>query len=406
MTNGTLESTGSQFAQFSESLRQFVKLETAGGVALMAATIAAMIVSNSPLAGLYQAFLMIEGAVSIGPLSVEKPLFLWVNDLWMAIFFFLVGMEIKKEVLEGHLADRSQIVLPAAAAVGGMAVPAAIYLLVNGADPAGLQGWAVPTATDIAFALGVLSLLGSRVPTALRIFLLTLAILDDLGAIVVIAFFYTANLSALSLMLAALALGVLIALNAFGVTRIAAFVITGAVMWVCVLKSGVHATLAGVLTGLAIPLAVKDTAGEAPLDRLLEMLHPWVAFAILPMFAFVNTGLDFRGIGFDAIFGPVPLGIALGLLIGKPLGVFGASWLMLRLGLSRLPANVSLQQIFGTGALCGIGFTMSLFIGGLAFAEGGSGYASADRLGILAGSLASGLLGYLILRFTAASRNA
>jgi NhaA family Na+:H+ antiporter len=177
-------------------------------------------------------------------------------------------------------------------------------------------------------------------------------------------------------------------------------------MWVCVLKSGVHATLAGVLTGLAIPLAVRDTAGEAPLDRLLEMLHPWVAFAILPMFAFVNTGLDFRGIGFDAIFGPVPLGIALGLLIGKPLGVFGASWLMLRLGLSRLPANVSLQQIFGTGALCGIGFTMSLFIGGLAFAEGGSGYASADRLGILAGSLASGLLGYLILRFTAASRNA
>ena len=401
MSNNALDELGDQLAQFSESVRRFVRLEASSGILLMLAMIAAMVVKNSPLAALYQSFLMIDGEVRVGQIAVEKPLFLWVNDLWMAIFFFLVGMEIKKEILEGHLSDRSQLILPVAAALGGMVVPALIYLSLNWDDPTNIQGWAVPTATDIAFALGVLSLLGSRVPVALRVFLLTLAILDDLGAIVVIAVFYTANLSTISLILAAVAITVLVILNALGVTRIAAYVITGIIMWVCVLKSGVHATLAGVVTGLAIPLRPKHAGEESPLHHLVGMLHPWVAFAILPMFAFVNTGITFTGLGLTAMFSSVPLGIALGLFIGKPIGVFGAAWLMLKLRLTHLPAGVSLLQIFGIAALCGIGFTMSLFIGGLAFAEGGAGYARADRLGILMGSIAAGLMGYFVLRFAA-----
>lgn len=396
--NGAFDEVGEQIANFSESLRRFVRLESASGILLMAAMIAAMVVKNSPMADLYQAFLTIGGEVRVGALSVEKPLFLWVNDLWMAIFFFLVGMEIKKELLEGHLADRSQVILPAAAAVGGIVVPAGVYLMFNHGDPESFNGWAIPTATDIAFALGVLSLLGSRVPVALRVFLLTLAILDDVAAIVVIAIFFTSNLSALSLSLAAISLAALVVMNRLRVTRVAAYVIAGMIMWVCVLKSGVHATLAGVLTGLAIPLRATNEHGESPLKELIHALHPWVAFAILPMFAFVNTGITFEGLGLDALLGAVPMGIALGLAIGKPVGVFGTAWLMLKMGVCKLPAGVSMLQLFGVAALCGIGFTMSLFIGGLAFAEGGAGYARADRLGILVGSLISGVLGYIVLR--------
>ena len=317
----------------------------------------------------------------------------------MAVFFFLVGMEIKREWIEGHLSDRSQIALPAIAALGGIVVPAAIYSVLNWGDPVAMKGWAVPTATDIAFALGVLALLGSRVPVGLKVFLMMLAVLDDLAAIVLIAVFYTTQLSFTSLLLAGTAIAVLVILNRIGVKRIAAFVLVGIALWVFVLKSGVHATLAGVALAMAIPAKSNAPREDPPLRHLIHALHPWVAFAVLPAFAFCNAGINFGELCWDSLTETEPLGIACGLILGKQIGVFTFSWLTIKLGLAKLPAGASWLQLYGIAVLCGIGFTMSLFIGSLAFAEGGAGYARADRFAIVASSLVAGVLGYLLLRF-------
>lgn len=385
--------------RFGENIRNFMKLESAGGFVLIAATLIAMLVKNSPLSEGYQALLLLEGELRLGSLSLSKPLLLWVNDLWMAVFFFLVGMEIKREFIEGHLSDRSQLVLPAVAAVGGIVVPAGIFIAFNADDPVAMHGWAVPTATDIAFALGVLALLGPRVPVGLKVFLMTLAVLDDLAAIVVIALFYTAKLSMAALMLGGIALAVLVTLNRLGVVRIAAYVLVGIALWVFVLKSGVHATLAGVALALAIPGKARVPGDVPPLRHLIHALHPWVAFAILPAFAFANAGIDFEDLKWQRVLGSVPLGIVLGLFVGKQVGVFLFSWATIRLGFAKLPSNATWLQLYGVAVLCGIGFTMSLFIGSLAFAEGGAGYARPDRLAIVAGSLLSAIVGYMILRF-------
>ncbi len=386
-------------SRFGDNIRKFMKLEASAGLVLMAAMVLAMIVKNSPLSPAYQALLLLEGEVRLGSLSIAKPLLLWVNDFWMAIFFFLVGMEIKREWMEGYLADRSQLVLPTIAALGGIVVPGAIYAAFNWGDSSAMKGWAIPTATDIAFALGVLALLGSRVPVGLKVFLMTLAVLDDLAAIVLIAIFYTENLSGASLTLAGMALISLVVLNRTGVTRIAAYVVIGIALWVFVLKSGVHATLAGVALAMAIPAKSRKPEDQPPLRHLIHALHPWVAFAILPAFAFVNAGIDFGELRWERALGPVPLGIGVGLFLGKQAGVFVFSWATIRAGLAKLPAGSTWLQLYGVAALCGIGFTMSLFIGSLAFAEGGAGYARADRLAIVAGSLLSGIAGYAILRF-------
>jgi len=391
--------TTKALGRFGENIRRFIKLESSAGLILMAATVLAMMIKNSPLSEAYQSLLLLEGEIRVGSLGIEKPLLLWVNDLWMAVFFFLVGMEIKREWIEGHLSDRSQIALPAFAALGGIVVPAAIYSGLNWGDPVAMQGWAVPTATDIAFALGVLALLGSRIPVSLKVFLMTLAVLDDLAAIVLIAVFYTTQLSLISLSLAGIAIAALVVLNRLGVTRIAAFILVGIALWVFVLKSGVHATLAGVALAMAIPARGKGPGDEPPLRHLIHALHPWVAFAVLPAFAFFNAGIDFGELRWDRLSGSVPSGIACGLFFGKQIGVFAFSWLTIKLGFAKLPAGSSWLQLYGIAVLCGIGFTMSLFIGSLAFAEGGAGYARADRFAIVASSLVAGIVGYLLLRF-------
>lgn len=389
------------FDRLGGQIGRFARTESFGGILLVVAAVLAMVVKNSPLTELYIAFLNIGGEVRVGALSVEKPLFLWVNDGLMAVFFFLIGLEIKRELLHGHLSDIRQVVLPTAGAIGGVAVPALIYIAFNAGDPHAIVGWAVPTATDIAFALGVLALLGTSVPPALKVFLMTLAILDDLIAIIVIALFYTSGLSLVSLLSAAFFLVVLLILNRMRVTRIAAYVLVGIALWVCVLKSGVHATLAGIATALFIPSIKGVSDDETALDVLIETLHPWVAFGILPMFAFVNAGVSLAGLSFAMLLEPIPLGIALGLLIGKPVGVMAFTALAVFSGLAQMPQNVRWLHFLGVGFLCGIGFTMSLFIAGLAFAEGGAGYARIDRLGLLAGSFACAIIGYIILRFAA-----
>ena len=398
--------TTNRIIEFSEQIRRFMQTESSAGLVLMAATIAAMVVMNSPLSGAYESLLSLEGQIRIGGLSIEKPVFLWVNDLWMAVFFFLVGMEIKSEFIDGYLSDRSQLLLPMAAAVGGIVVPGGIYALLNWSNPVALQGWAVPTATDIAFALGVLALLGPRIPIGLRVFLMTLAVLDDLAAIVIIALLYTANLSLTALLLGGSAAVALLILNRTGVTRISAYVLVGIVMWVCVLKSGVHATLAGVLLALSIPARSQSPGHEAPLDELIHALHPWVAFGILPGFAFVNAGINFQDLHWDSMLAPVPLGIICGLLVGKQIGVFAFAWMTIKLGFAKLPERSSWVQLYGIAALCGIGFTMSLFIGSLAFEESGSGYEREDRFAIILASALSGVLGYLVLRYSGNGRTA
>jgi NhaA family Na+:H+ antiporter len=375
---------------------RFFAHESAGGVVLGIAALAALIVSNSPLAAWYAAFLQTPGELVVGKtLVLEKPLLVWVNDLWMAVFFFLVGLEIKREFVEGELADRRQAVLPLAAALGGMAVPALIYSAVNWGDAQALKGWAIPAATDIAFAIGIVMLLGSRVPASLKVFLAAVAIIDDLGAIVVIALFYTDKLSVTALAGAGVGLAMLFALNRRQVMRVDVYAAVGLLIWVFVLKSGVHATLAGVLTAMAIP--TRDAEGGSPLQRVEHGLHPWVAFLILPVFGFCNAGVNLAGAAPAALLEPVTLGIALGLVLGKAVGVFGTAWLMLRSGLAMAPAGASTVQLFGVCVLCGIGFTMSLFIGGLAFDGLGSAYETRLKLGVLAGSLVAGLTGAAIL---------
>jgi NhaA family Na+:H+ antiporter len=380
-----------------DSVRRFIASESSGGIVLALAALAALVISNSPLAPLYRAFVGLHGELRIGNdwLVLSKPLLLWVNDLWMAVFFLLVGLEIKREVLAGELASPRQAALPIAAAIGGMIAPALIYVALNSGDAAALRGWAIPTATDIAFALGVMLLLGSRVPLSLKVFLTAVAIIDDLGAIVVIALFYTDELSATMLAIAAVGAGVLFALNRARVCSIGPYVVVGLLIWVCVLKSGVHATLAGVITAMAIPLRGKG--GHSPLETAEHALHPWVAFVVLPAFAFSNAGVALDGVSLATLSQGVPLGIAAGLVAGKTVGVFGASWLMMRMTGSGLPAGASMSQFLGACVLCGIGFTMSLFIAGLAFAELDPGAETQVKLGVLGGSLVAGVLGSLLL---------
>jgi NhaA family Na+:H+ antiporter len=381
------------------ALKEFLHNESTGGLLIIAATVLAMLAVNSPLESLYETWLATPVGVQFGAFLLNKPLLLWINDGLMAVFFFLIGLEIKREFLTGELSDRSRVILPAIAAAGGMAVPALVYVAFNLDDPAALNAWAIPTATDIAFALGVLSLLGARVPHSLKLFLLTLAVIDDLGAIIIIALFYSGELSVSSLLVAAGALITLLLLNRRGVVRIAPYILIGLLLWVAVLKSGVHATLAGVVLAFFIPLRNKG-GGSSPLTELEHMLHPYVAFLILPLFAFANTGISFEGLTPQSLLHPVPLGIAAGLLIGKQVGVFGFTWLAVRLGLGRLPEGAGWLSLYGVAALCGIGFTMSLFISSLAAEQIGTAMMVDNRLGILGGSLLSAVIGYLVLAWS------
>ena len=380
-------------------IESFIQKESSSGVLLIVATILALIFSNTLLAPYYEAFLHIPVSIQLGSLSLDKSLHHWVNDGLMAIFFFLIGLEVKREVLEGHLSSISQVVLPIVAAIGGMVVPAAIYIYFNGNDATAINGWAIPTATDIAFALGILSLLGKRVPLSLKVFLMALAIIDDLGAIVIIALFYTVDLSTLSITVASVALAILIVMNRMGVLRKSAYFIVGLVLWVSVLKSGVHATLAGVALAFTIPLYGKLENGEtiSPLKTLEHDLHYWVAFFILPIFAFTNAGVNITEISLDQMSGSVPLGIMLGLFLGKQLGVFGLSWLLIKLGFAKMPTGSTWLQLYGVSVLTGIGFTMSLFITSLAFSSADL-FQYTDKLAILVGSFSAGILGYLLLR--------
>ena len=379
-------------------ITRFLQQESAGGILLVAAAVLAMVLANSPLRSLYQLLLDTPVAVQVGGLEVAKPLLLWVNDGLMAIFFLLVGLELKREFLEGELSSARKVALPALGAVGGMAAPAACYILLNRGDATAMQGWAIPAATDIAFALGVLSLLGSRVPASLKIFLTSLAIFDDLGAIVIIALFYTHKISYAALAVVGVAGVVLILLNRLGVGRRRYYALVGVVLWVAMLKSGVHATLAGVILAMAIPMTAEGAPGGSPVRSLEQELHTAVAFFILPFFAFCNAGIDLHGVTVDQLLHGVPLGVAVGLFFGKQVGVFGLCWLGIRLGLAELPKGCSWSALYGTAVLCGIGFTMSLFIASLAFEESGVNLLFDERIGIIAGSLASGLVGYWILR--------
>ncbi len=387
----------SQGTRLGQRISDFLAHEMSGGLVLMAAAALALLLDNSALSWLYDGFRDAPGIVQIGPLRLDKPLVLWINDGLMAIFFLFVGLEIKKAVLAGELSSFRKAALPLIAAIGGMLVPASIFLLMNRDIPAFQRGWAIPTATDIAFALGVLALLGKRVPAALHIFLLALAIIDDLGAIVIIALFYTAKLSPAALGIAALAGAALIALNLKGVTRIAPYVLIGIVMWIAVLKSGVHATLAGVMVAMAIPLKGSEGGSASPLKSLEHNLAPWVTFAVLPLFAFANAGVSLAGLAWADLAAPLTLGIALGLFLGKQAGVFAFSALAIKLGLAALPEGVNWRQLYGVAVLAGIGFTMSLFIGTLAFDDPALG--DQVRLGVLAGSIASAVLGYGVLRW-------
>jgi NhaA family Na+:H+ antiporter len=380
-------------------LDEFIKRESASGILLILATFLALLFSNSFMSPVYEYFLHIPVEIRIGPLELDKSLSHWVSDGLMAIFFLLIGLEVKREILEGHLSSIRQIALPGFAALGGMVVPAVIYYFFNKDNPIAIDGWAIPTATDIAFALGILSLLGNRVPVSLKVFLMALAIIDDLGAIIIIAVFYTADLSTLSITVAAAALLVLICLNLLGVSKKSAYFIVGAVLWVSVLKSGVHATLAGVALAFTIPITGKDENNRifSPLKEIEHGLHFWVAFLILPLFAFVNAGVNVTDISLDQMSGAVPVGIMLGLFLGKQLGVFGFSWLAIKLKLATLPDESNWMQLYGVSILTGIGFTMSLFIVSLAF-EDPSLFQYTDKLAILLGSFASGIVGYLILK--------
>jgi NhaA family Na+:H+ antiporter len=384
-----------QNRKFEGALR-FVKHEAFAPVILLVAACLAFAFQNSPLSWLYDSLLHTPVTVGIGALMIDKPLLLWINDGLMALFFFLVGLEIKRELVVGELSKAKHAALPFIAAVGGMAIPALIYILLNWEDPIALNGWAIPAATDIAFAVGVLALLGPRVPPALKVFLLALAIIDDLGAIIIIAFFYTANLSTAALGLAAIGVVALIMLNLRGVTRIAPYALVGIFIWVCVLKSGVHATLAGVVTALAIPLMPAPGDQRSLLVKLEENLHPWVNYGVLPIFAFANAGVSLAGMSVDKVLGPIPMGIALGLFLGKPIGIVGFSYAAIRSGLAGKPEGSNWMQMLGVAWLGGIGFTMSLFIGMLAFVD--AERAADIRIGVLLGSIASAIVGYMLLK--------
>lgn len=373
-------------------------MESAGGILLMLAATVAIVLANSPLQSYYALLIDTPVEVRVGALEIAKPLLLWINDGLMAVFFLLVGLELKRELLEGELSDKRNIILPGVGAIGGMLAPALIYIYFNAGDSTAMKGWAIPAATDIAFALGVLSLLGSRVPTSIKIFLTSLAIFDDIGAIIIIAAFYTAKISFISLVIVGCCIPVLALMNKLNVVSKSAYIIVGVVMWVAMLKSGVHATLAGVLLAIFIPMKSKTDENDSPLKTLEHDLHSVVAFLILPIFAFANAGISFAGVGTEQILHSVPLGIALGLFIGKQVGVFGLCWMAIKLNLTSLPKGMCWGSLYGTAALCGIGFTMSLFIGSLAFEETDVNLLFDERLGILLGSLISGVVGYFVLR--------
>ncbi len=379
-----------------DAIGDFMNLESAGGILLLIAALMAMVIANSPLALAYETLLATPVAVQVGALVIDKPLFLWVNDGLMAIFFFLIGLEVKREFLEGELSSFSQVVLPGMGALGGMLVPASIYAWLNWGDTVALDGWAIPVATDIAFALALLGVFAARVPVALKVFLLTLAIFDDLAAIVIIALFYSGDLSVTALITGAAALAVAAAMNLRGVTRTSAYILLGIVLWVAVLKSGVHATLAGVLIAFCIP--IKDAEGRSPLKELEHDLHTPVAFVILPVFAFANAGLSLANLSVSELLHPVTLGVIAGLFVGKPVGILLFTGLAVLLGMARLPRNVSWMQVTAVSFACGIGFTMSLFIAGLAFEHGSGAYFSGDRLGILVGSLLSAVTAFVLLQ--------
>ncbi|MEI3776162.1 Na+/H+ antiporter NhaA [Pectobacterium brasiliense] len=379
-------------------IRRFIGLDAAAGVMLMMTTVLAIAFANwSVTAAGYQQFLMMPVEMRFGALEINKNLLLWINDGLMAIFFLLIGLEVKRELVEGTLASRQQAMLPLAAAVGGMMFPALLFLLFNGNDEATRAGWAIPAATDIAFAIGVLTLLGKRVPAGLKVFLLALAIIDDLGAILIIALFYTQQIFWPALGGAVLAIAALAYMNRQQVGKTSAYLLVGIVLWVCILKCGVHATLAGVIVGFFIPLRTSN--GEpSPATTLEHGLQTWVAFLIIPLFAFANAGIVLQGIVLEKLFSPLSLGIAAGLLIGKPLGITLFSWLTIRLGYARLPAGVHFSQIVAVSMLCGIGFTMSIFITLLAFSGGDAELITYAKLGILLASGLAALLGYLALR--------
>lgn len=379
-------------------LRQFLKLEASGGIILIIAALIAMVMANSPLQAAYDGFLHLPVIIQFGALDLSNSLAHWINDGLMAIFFLVIGLEVKKELIEGSLAGRDKAMFPVVAAIGGMIIPAVVYLIFNFSDEVTRTGWAIPAATDIAFALGVMALLGSRVPTSLKAFLMALAIIDDLGAIIIIALFYTKELSMMALVGAALTIGAMVVMSWRGVGNKLAYMVVGAVLWVFMLKSGVHATLAGVITGFFIPLNGKE--GSKPLDSLIHQLHPWVTFFILPVFAFANAGVALAGVTLNSLAGILPLGIMLGLLIGKPLGIYSFCWLALKAGLVKMPESIRLNHIFSVSVLCGIGFTMSIFISSLAFEGLGDEYMVYSRLGILIGSTAAAVLGYFLLKLS------
>lgn len=381
------------------TIKNFVRLESAGGIVLMAAAALALVAANTGAAGLYAYFIDTPVEVRVGGLQIAKPLFLWVNDGLMAIFFFLVGLELKREFLEGELSRPANVLLPAVGAVGGMAVPVAVFVLMNRGDAAALQGWAIPAATDIAFALGILTLLGSRVPVSLKVFLVSLAIFDDLGAIIIIAIFYSADLSTGALTVALVCLAGLTLMNRRGVMSVSSYVLVGVIMWIAVLKSGVHATLAGVALAAFIPMRDPDNEGYSPLRELEHDLHQVVAFGVLPLFAFVNAGINLGGVGIEDLLHPVPLGIAAGLFAGKQIGIFLLCFIAIKLGLARLPDGANWGGLYGVSILCGVGFTMSLFVGSLAFENTviNQDMVFDERLGIILGSLLSGIMGYIVL---------
>jgi Na+:H+ antiporter, NhaA family len=390
------------------TIRNFLKMESAGGILLMGATVLAMVVVNSPLEDYYDLFIEVPVELRIGAFHIAKPLILWVNDGLMAVFFFLVGLELKREILEGELSTPANILLPAVGAIGGIVVPVGIYVWINKGDVTALQGWAIPAATDIAFALGILMLIGSRVPISLKVFLVSLAIFDDIGAIVIIALFYSSELSTVALAVAGACLIVLSFMAWRRVSSISPYVLVGLVMWTAVLKSGVHATLAGVALAAFIPMRDSNDPGHSPLRELELDLHHVVAFVVLPLFAFVNSGISFAGVGASELLHPVPIGIAAGLFIGKQIGVFGFCAVAIKLGLARLPDGAGWGGLYGVSILTGVGFTMSLFIGGLAFEnlELDMSEFFDERLGIVLGSLLSGVVGYIVLQITLPRGNA
>ncbi len=372
----------------SDGIRDFFKMESAGGILLVIAAAVAMVVANTGFGESYNNVLH----TYVFGMSVSH----WINDGLMAIFFLLIGLEVKRELLEGALKSKETAIFPAIAAVGGMLAPALIYILFNYGDPQAMQGWAIPAATDIAFALGIMALLGKRVPISLKVFLLALAIIDDLGVVVIIALFYSGDLSTLALTIGFIMTGVLFMMNSKNVTKLPYYVVAGLILWIAVLKSGVHATLAGVVIGFAIPLKGKE-GEESPLKHLEHALHPYVAFLILPIFAFANAGISLAGVSLSGLTSMLPLGIALGLLVGKPLGIFSFSWLAVKSGVAKLPEGVNMKHIFAVSVLCGIGFTMSIFISSLAFTGVSAEFDTYARLGILLGSTTAAILGYVLL---------